>query len=460
MEKREAQRKLESHRRQSWLVVGLLCLPAISVHAQVTQQWVRRYNGPSNGRASANAIAIDGAGNAYVTGRTRGSTRFDYDTVAYDASGNLLWEAAYHSPFGDSEARAIAIDGAGNVYVTGYSHDSTGQSDFATVAYDASGNQSWVARWPGGAFASAIAVDGAGHVYVTGYVPEIFGGDWYATVAYNATNGSELWEKVYYDGDGEGTHHRANAIAVDGDGHVYVTGYSTDDVTGGTSYATVAYDAITGTQLWVARFSGFGLSNVATAIAVDAAGHVYVTGFSFYRIRFQTGYQYVTLAYDSSGNQLWAAGYLGPQNDNRAVAIAVDGAGIVYVTGYSDGGATGYDYATLAYDSNSGNQLWAARYNGPGNSGDFADAIAADGVGKVYVTGYSWRGATGYDYATLAYDSNSGNQLWLARYNGGNGSDFGTAIAVDGAGDVYVTGDSSNGGTTDYAYATIKYSQP
>src|SRR3990172_4776861 len=144
--------------------------------------------------------------------------------------------------------------------------------------------------------------------------------------------------------------------------------------------------------------------------------------------------------------QAWVARYNGPDYGvDEAFAIAVDGQGNVYVTGAS-GYSTDMDYATIKYDSN-GNQLWAARYNGPGNGGDGAFAIAVDGQGNVYVTGQSWGGATNDDYATIKYDTN-GNQLWVARYNGpGNSDDEAYRIAVDGQGNVYVTGTSGGGGT-------------
>ncbi|MBA3726190.1 MAG: SBBP repeat-containing protein, partial [Armatimonadetes bacterium] len=165
-----------------------------------------------------------------------------------------------------------------------------------------------------------------------------------------------------------------------------------------------------------------------------------------------------TIKYDSNGNQLWAARYNGPGSRwDEARALAVDGAGNVYVTGYSWSDATREDYATIKYDSN-GNQLWVARYNGPWNDYDAAYALAVDGVGNVYVTGGSYGVGTATDYATIKYDSN-GNQLWVARYNGpGNDIDAAYALAVDGAGNVYVTG-GSQGARTDYDYATIKYVQ-
>jgi len=87
-------------------------------------------------------------------------------------------------------------------------------------------------------------------------------------------------------------------------------------------------------------------------------------------------------------------------------------------------------------------QEWVARYNGPGNSNDNAWSLAVDGSGNVYVTGSSDVSGTGRDYATVKYNS-SGVQQWVARYNGpGNSSDNARSLAVDGSGSVYVTGES------------------
>src|SRR5436853_7156929 len=82
---------------------------------------------------------------------------------------------------------------------------------------------------------------------------------------------------------------------------------------------------------------------------------------------------------------------------------------------------------------------WAARYNGPGNGEDYPYACKVDTIGNVYVAGYSLRSFDNFDYATVKYDAN-GNQLWVARYNGpADGNDYADALAIDSAGNVYVT---------------------
>ncbi|MBI4721629.1 MAG: SBBP repeat-containing protein [Candidatus Stahlbacteria bacterium] len=101
-------------------------------------------------------------------------------------------------------------------------------------------------------------------------------------------------------------------------------------------------------------------------------------------------------------------------------------------------------------------QEWVARYNGPSNRGDYAYAIALDGMGNAYVTGYSWDSVTFSDYATIKYNS-AGVEQWAARYDGNTSYDWAYAIAVDGMGNVYVTGYSWDSATS-YDYTTIKYS--
>lgn len=89
-----------------------------------------------------------------------------------------------------------------------------------------------------------------------------------------------------------------------------------------------------------------------------------------------------TVKYNSAGQQQWAAYYPG-----TAKAMAVDASRNVYVTGRSPG-AGNLDYATIKYNS-AGQQQWIVTYNGPGNGDDQANAIAVDGSGDVYVTGAS-----------------------------------------------------------------------
>ena len=389
--------------RREFILAVALVLPMPSF----AQQWVARYNGPANSTDWANAIAIDGSGNVYVTGMSMGSgTARDYATVKYNSEGVEQWARRYNGPGnGDDYAYAIAVDDSGNVYVTGVSKGSGTNDDYATVKYNSEGVEQWVAR---------------------------------------------------YNGQGDG-YDGASAIAVDDSGNVYVTGYDGSDTS--YDYATVKYNS-EGVEQWVARYDGPANSwDYAYAIAVDG-NYVYVTGCS--------GGDYATVKYNSEGVEQWVARYDGPANGyDEASAIAADGSGNVYVTGYSDSVGTNHDYATVKYNSE-GVEQWVARYDRPGNYSDVAEAIAVDGSDNIYVTGWTQTYVAGwskssvanygyaYDYATVKYNS-EGVEQWVAIYNGpGNDYDLAEAIAVDGD-YVYVTGYSEGLGTG-YDYATIKYS--
>ncbi len=207
---------------------------------------------------------------------------------------------------------------------------------------------------------------------------------------------------------------------------------------------------------WVKHYaSGLAPSHdVARDIEVDSMGNVYVTGVS---TKLPYGTDFYTVKYDVAGNLVWSARFGSNEYvENIATAIAVDASGNVYVTGESYGSGTYYDYATIKYNSN-GVEQWVKRYNGPGNSGDYAASIAVDGSGNVYVTGRSEGSGTSDDYATIKYNSN-GVEQWVQRYNGPrNFYDYAYAIAIDGSGNVYVTGMSV--GSIWSSYATIKYQQ-
>jgi hypothetical protein len=224
-------------------------------------------------------------------------------------------------------------------------------------------------------------------------------------------------------------------------------------------YVTIKYYA-NGDTAWVRRYNGPANSNdFASAIAVDGSRNIYVTGHSA-----DTGIyneDYATIKYYPNGDTAWARRYNGPGNAwDEPGAIAVDGSGNVYVTGQSaqlNSYPWNWDYAIIKYYSN-GDTAWVRRYNGSANGDDGAGAIAVDGSGSVYVTGYCLDSGTGYDYVTIKYCS-SGDTAWVRRYNGpGNGDDYAYAIAVDGSGSVYVTGQSTGIGTG-LDYATIKYIQ-
>jgi WD40 repeat protein len=171
----------------------------------------------------------------------------------------------------------------------------------------------------------------------------------YATVAYDAAGGTRLWAKRY-NGPGNGVDDRASAVAVSPNGaRVFVTGTSAG--TASDDYATIVYDAGTGSLVWLKRRDR-GSADAAKALGVSPDGtQLYVTG-TIYRTT-GTLNDFDTVAYDASnGSRLWATDYNGPANGYEyAMALAVGPAGNkVFVTGISPGtGTAGDDYATIAY---------------------------------------------------------------------------------------------------------------
>jgi hypothetical protein len=418
--------------------------------------WTNRYNGPGNSDDQVSAMAVGTNGTVHVTGYSVGSgTGNDYATVAYGWDGVPLWTNRYNGP-GNSvdRASAVAVGTNGTVYVMGLSVGSGGSADCATVAYGWDGVPLWTNRYNGPANnfdqASAAAVGTNGIVYVTGYSAGSGTGNDYATVAYG-WDGVPLWTNRY-NGPGNNSD-VASAVAVGTSGIVYVTGYSVGS-SANHDYATVAYSGA-GVPLWTNRYNGpANRSDQANAVAVGTNGTVYVTGSSYGS---GSSADYVTLAYGWNGVPLWTNRYNGPWNNyDQANVSAVGTNGTVYVTGYSYDNGAGYDYATVAYGWG-GVPLWTNRFNGPGNSTDQANAVAVDGSGNVFVSGVSSGSGTSEDYATVAY-SGTGVPLWTNRFNGpGNSTDQANAMAVDGSGNVFVSGVSSGSGTSE-DYATVAYS--
>jgi len=444
---------------KSILLIIILFIIPLFISAQVTQEWVQRYNGLGDGSNFARSMAADAAGNVYVTGTIGGGlTDNAYATVKYNSSGQEQWVQIYNGTgIGDDEAESIAVDADGNVYVTGYSVDNQNQNyyDYATIKYNSSGQVQWVQRYDGPSLedrAKSIAVDAAGNVYVTGFSEGTGTYDDYATIKYNSS-GLQLWV-ARYNGPLD-VNLNAPSIVIDAFGNVYVSGGSN---VWGTDYdyATIKYNS-SGQELWVSRYNGQGNGlDIAFSLVVDATGNVYVTGLS---VGNGTYFDYATIKYNSFGQEQWVARYNGPGNwIDRAESIAVDAAGNVYVTGGScQFGISGTEnYATIKYNS-SGQVQWVSRYNGLGNEIDFGNSIAVDGAANVYVTGGSE-----YDYATIKYNS-SGQEQWVQRYNGPvNQVDVAYSMVLDATGNVYVTGfsDGFSGGTfSSRDFATIKYSQ-
>src|SRR5215472_602676 len=313
----------------------------------------------------------------------------------------------------------------------------------------APGAQLWVRTYYPAGFTDTVAASPDGSaVFVSGAIRR-HGVVYYATIGYDARTGAELWVSRFNIG---GSYGAPDAIAVSPDSRtVVVVGQSGSS---GADYATIAYNASTGRQLWVSRHKW-----VARALVMSPDGKtVYVTGYAFF-----SNLDYVTIADNAAtGPRRWLARYNGRANGNdqaRSIAISPDGKSL-YVTGRSYGAASRYDYATVAYDAATGAQRWASRYNGRANGNDFASGVVvAPGGRRVYVTGGSQNSTTRTanpsshnDFATVAYTAATGAQRWVARYNDKyNGADEGGSVAITPDGRTVIVAGPSFGNRTGYA---------
>jgi hypothetical protein len=488
-------------------------------------------------------VAVDGAGAAYVTGYTS-SSNFPTTSGAYDTSWNNSYDVfvtklaptggalAYSTFLGggsSEEGRGVAVDAAGNAYIAGY----TCSTDFPATpgAFDtsASGCDGFVTKLnpagsapllystylggglqPGGYDVGfPIAVDGTGSAYVTGHTgsvdfPTTLGA--YDTSWNNSTDvfvtkldpgGATLAYSTFLGGTSD---EFGQGIAVDVAGNAYVTGstLSSNFPTTGGAYDTSwnnSYDVFVtkldpaGATLAYSTFLGGGSDEYGSGVAVDVAGHAYVTGHTSSSDFPTTGGAddtswnnsadvFVTKL-DPAGATLAYSTFLGGSSDEYGQGVAVDGAGAAYVTGYTFSGnfpTTGGAYDTswnLSYDMfvtkllPTGGALEYSTFLG-GSSDDIGQGVAVDGAGAAYVTGYTVSSnfpTTGGAYDTSWNNSvdvlvtklnSTGGALAYSTFLGGSSDEYGQGVAVDAAGNAYVTGftHSSDFPTTAGAYDT------
>jgi hypothetical protein len=249
--------------------------------------WVTTYVdvGPTVGQA----IVVDTNGNSYVAGSDVYSYFHDLYgtsyyvqllTVKFDSNGNQLWKATQSpGPNQSVQVEGAALDGANNLYlVSGWSYN----DPYVTSKYSPYGSAIWTtspADNNGGNTAHALMLDNSGCILMTGViyhgsinVPPIGS---FGTLKLDA-NGVVVWSNLY--GQTPNASSIGTALAIDGSNNCHVTGLSpgtnsNDDI------VTIKYGP-NGNQIWLQRYSGPGNVNaVGNAIAVDSNGNVYVTGY-------------------------------------------------------------------------------------------------------------------------------------------------------------------------------------
>ena len=288
---------------------------------------------------------------------------------------------------------------------------------------------------------------------------------------------------------------RPYGIALDSAGNAYICGTTFDGgpVDSATNAFVAKINAAGSAILWFASFGSIGFSDSATAIAVDASGNAYVTGWTIYDPppffqKFPTlnaiqpnpggGSDAFVTKFDTNGNMVYST-FLGGSSDEQAEGIGVDNLGNVYVTGQTGSAnfPTAKPLQSMLYGSSDafvtvlnpqGSAFIYSTYIG-GSGADAATAIAVDATGDAYVTGSTSSGdfptanpirpaaAGGLDTFILKLNP-AGSAFMYSTYLGGSGDDVAKALALDSSNNAYVTGrtNSSNFPTASAFQATLR----
>ena len=394
------------------------------------------------------------------------------DTLVSLPVNNVLWA----KQLGGTEFDAgwgIAADASGNTYVMGDFSDTVtfgntsltsgvGNDSFITK-FDSSGNVLWAQKLGGSSYntSSGITVDSSGNTYATGFffAPATFGnitltsaglGDAFITKL--DSSGNFLWAQQL----GSTSFDIALGISVDSSGNSYVTGSFADTATFGNINLTSTADEdgfITkldsrGNFLWAQQLGGTSYAS-GEAIASDGAGNTYVTGYFSDTATFGNttltstrGSDGFITKLDSNGNFLWAQKLAG---GSRGKGITIDSSGNTYVT---------ENDAVITKLDSSGKFLWAKKLD---SNVSEVTGITVDNSGNIYVTGSfsdtaSFGSITltsaGHEDAFIAKLDSNGKFLSAQNF-GGTSDDRGLDITSDGKGNIYATGGFDNTATFD-----------
>ena len=363
---------------------------------------------------------------------------------------NLEWEKTWGG-ISQEYGKGIAVDVLGNVHITGYTWNSyEGWGEVFLLKYDSSGNQLWNNTWGGSGEnkANGIALDDSGNVYITGYFGNSYEGWGEVLLLKYDLAGNLLWNTTW----GGSSLEQGNGIAVDSSGNSFITGYTESYGAGGSDVFLLKYDS-SGNLMWNNTWGGSD-DDYGYGTALDGSGNISITG---YTESYGAGESDVfLLKYDSSGNLLWNTTW-GDFASDLGIGIALDDSGNAFITGYTESYGTAYnDVILLKYDP-SGNLLWNTTW---GSSGlDYGKGIALSSSGNVFITGFKESYGRGYNDGLLYKYDSSRNLLWDITWGRSNSFEDGTGIALDTSGNVFIIGYTENlrgGGGSDIMI--LKYS--
>jgi hypothetical protein len=384
-----------------------------------TPAWTpQRYNGTStNARDEASLVTVDLTDDIVVAGITNGSS-YDFYTGKFSGStGAPIWTRVLaNASLGSDRVNAVTVDAANNVIVAGALARSSGESAGYLAKYAAATGatiwertrekQSGTQEFNEG---FAVRVLPGGDLLYGGTVQGAVATDLYFA-RLDGSTGTPVWEQTYDSDEDES----ARQIVTDGLGNALVVGLVANSRASVGDLYLVKYALVDGAIAWEREFGLFttGKDDVGNAVAVDADDDVIVTGYSvgFGRDIYTAKYANV------NGALLWERRVVGSSGrDDEGSAIAVDAAGDVFVAGYTTNLANNTDLYTAKYDGTTGTQKWERIFAGSGNTQEKVEALALDAAGNVFVLGI-------LRPTSAASSSSAEGPIYVAKYNGSTGA--------------------------------------
>ena len=336
-------------------IVSLLVISAaaagVSAETPYPIAWIRQL-GTSSGDGSY-SVAVDGEGNAFISGYTGGDLagpnaggESDAFLAKYDSGGILLWARQRGTSDRDG-SYSVAVDAEGNAFISGSTYGdlggaNAGESDAFLAKYDSGGNLLWThqlgrAKWD---YNWAVAVDADGNAFISGSTFGNLGGanaGWSdAFLAKYDSDGNLLWTRQL----GTSTYDYSYSVAVDAEGNALVSGVTYGSLGGssaGSNDAFLAKYDSDGNLLWTQQL-GTSSGDSSTSVAVDASGNAFISGYTEGSLGgANAGRTDAFLSkFDSHGNLLWTQ-QLGTSRHDPSRSVAVDGSGNVFIGGQTGG---------------------------------------------------------------------------------------------------------------------------
>jgi hypothetical protein len=309
--------------------------------------WAKSWIGAPDKSDWGSDIAVDGSGNAYVSGSTMsyGAGADDAFLLKLTSAGVLQWQTMWGGT-GTDQGKCVGVDPTGEaVYVAGV----WSPSDIFINKYDADGALLWSKDWSdsGDETAYDLAVDDSANVYVVGSGNGYGGGNNDAILLKVDADGNLIWQKTWNASDDD----FATGVALDEDGNIYVTGQTQSFGAGYYDGFLLKFDAA-GNLVWQKIWGEFGY-DMSNSVAVNKAnGNIIVAGYSD---SFGTSYNYVSfiLIYDSTGTLLDAEAWAEDASSD-ANCVAVDDSGVIYIAGLAPNAVGSWESITGVDDAAEG----------------------------------------------------------------------------------------------------------